>query len=144
MWPSAGVFTHSARRSPGRRWQRGTRRESQVAPRREHRFAHRLVLSPRVGSRECHMIELVWDADRSGTCMSSDGASLTAGDLAAWSPDDLLTMAAASCLMRTFLQIAAKEHVPVLGYVASASTNTSDSGVAVHAESCGGVEGECE
>ena len=61
------------------------------------------------------MIELVWDADRSGTCMSSDGASLTAGDLAAWSPDDLLAMAAASCLMRTFLQIAAEEHVPVLG-----------------------------
>jgi organic hydroperoxide reductase OsmC/OhrA len=90
------------------------------------------------------MIELVWDNDRSGTCVSSDGACLTAGDLAAWSPDDLLAMAAASCLMRTFLQIAAKEHVPVLGYVASASTNTSDSGVAVHVESCVVVDGECD
>jgi organic hydroperoxide reductase OsmC/OhrA len=90
------------------------------------------------------MIELVWDNDRSGTCVSSDGACLTAGDLAAWSPDDLLAMAAASCLMRTFLRMAAEEHVPVLGYVASAGTTTSENSVAVHVEGCVVVDGDCD
>jgi organic hydroperoxide reductase OsmC/OhrA len=71
------------------------------------------------------VIELVWDSVRLGTGTGPSGSSLIAGEGAAWSPDDLLAMAAASCLMRTFLRLAAEDDVPVLGYVTSATLEFS-------------------
>jgi hypothetical protein len=66
------------------------------------------------------MIELVWDEERRGSGACASGSSLNVGDAAEWSPTDLLALAVASCLMRTFLRVAAEEHVPVLGYVSTA------------------------
>ena len=71
------------------------------------------------------MIEFVWDEERRGTGTTASGASLDVGDAAEWSPVDLLALAAAGCVMRTFLQVAAEEHVPVLGYL-STSVGASD------------------
>jgi organic hydroperoxide reductase OsmC/OhrA len=67
------------------------------------------------------VIELVWDADRTGTATAPTGAVLKVGEGVAWSPENLLALSAATCLMRTFLRMAADEHVDVLGYVAAAS-----------------------
>ena len=67
------------------------------------------------------MIELIWDVDRRGTVTAPSGACFDAGDRAAsFSPDDLMAAAAASCLMRTFLQLAAEGQVVVLSYAANA------------------------
>jgi organic hydroperoxide reductase OsmC/OhrA len=67
------------------------------------------------------MVELVWDAERTGTARGSSGASLLVGDHpSAFSPDDLVAMAAAACLMRAFLRVAAERKVAILGYMATA------------------------
>ena len=66
------------------------------------------------------MIELIWDVDRRGTVAAPSGASFDAGDRASFSPDDLMAAAASSCLMRTFLQLAAEGQVAVLSYAANA------------------------
>ena len=72
------------------------------------------------------MIELVWDEERRGTGTTASGASLDVGDAAEWSPVDLLALSVAGCVMRTFLQVAAEEHVPVLGYVSTSAVEPSD------------------
>lgn len=67
------------------------------------------------------MVELVWDSERTGTARGSSGASLLVGDHpAGFSPDDLIAMAAAGCLMRAFLQAARDAKVAILGYMATA------------------------
>jgi len=66
------------------------------------------------------MIELVWDADRLGTATAPSGATMTVGEHAHFSPDDLLAMAAASCLMRTFLRLADEGAARILSYAATA------------------------
>jgi uncharacterized OsmC-like protein len=82
------------------------------------------------------MIELVWDEERLGTGTSASGASLGVGDGAEWSPTDLLALAVSGCLMRTFLRIAADEHVPVLGYVSTALVDATDEGPMLHVLPC--------
>jgi uncharacterized OsmC-like protein len=77
------------------------------------------------------MIELVWDDERRGSGTSASGSSLDVGDAAEWSPTDLPALAVASCLMRTFLRVAAEEHVPVLGYVSTASVEPRSDGPSV-------------
>ena len=72
------------------------------------------------------MIELVWDADRAGTGTGPGGAALSVGEGTVWSPDDLLALAAAGCLMRTLLRLAAIRHLSVLGYVATAQIDSAD------------------
>jgi organic hydroperoxide reductase OsmC/OhrA len=66
------------------------------------------------------MIELVWDDIRRGTATSSSGRTVAVGEQADFSPDDLLALAAATCLMRTFLRLATEEQAPLLSYAATA------------------------
>jgi len=66
------------------------------------------------------VIELVWDSARRGTATTSTGTTLAVGEGVAWSPENLLALSAATCLMRTFLRLASDDGVPVLGYVAAA------------------------
>jgi organic hydroperoxide reductase OsmC/OhrA len=66
------------------------------------------------------MIELIWDAERSGTAVAPSGATARIGDEASFTPDDLVAMAASACLMRTFLALAARHDVPVLSYTSTA------------------------
>ena len=66
------------------------------------------------------VIELVWDSARRGTATTSTGTTLAVGEDVGWSPENLLALSAATCLMRTFLHLASDEGVPVLGYVAAA------------------------
>jgi organic hydroperoxide reductase OsmC/OhrA len=83
------------------------------------------------------VIELVWDAGRTGTATASPGAVLSVGEGTAWSPENLLALSAAACLMRTFLRLAADQHVPVLGYVAAASLEADSPGTsAIRVRSC--------
>lgn len=84
------------------------------------------------------MIELVWDAGRLGTATGPSGMSVTVGEQAHFSPDDLLAMAAAGCLMRTFLRLAESAHLVVLSYAANARAEPAcesgaDPHVTVHA-----------
>jgi len=71
------------------------------------------------------VIELVWDTACAGTATAPSGAVLAVGEGVAWSPENLLALSAASCLMRTFLTMAAAEHLDVLGYVAAAGVEGS-------------------
>ena len=66
------------------------------------------------------VIELVWDSARRGTATTSTGTALAVGEGVGWSPENLLALSAATCLMRTFLRLASDEGVPVLGYIAAA------------------------
>jgi len=66
------------------------------------------------------MVEMVWDAERHGTGRTASGASLAIGDEAHFSPDDLVCLAAASCLMKTLLGMAEDEGVPLLSYLSTA------------------------
>jgi uncharacterized OsmC-like protein len=77
------------------------------------------------------VIELVWDEERRGTGSSASGVSLGVGDAAEWSPTDLLALAVAGCVMRTFLRVAGEEHVPILGYVSTALVEPSAGGPSV-------------
>jgi organic hydroperoxide reductase OsmC/OhrA len=84
------------------------------------------------------MIELVWDAGRLGTATSPTGMTVTVGEKAHFSPDDLLALSAASCLMRTFLRLAEEDHTPILSYVATARAapaceSNAEAHVTVHA-----------
>jgi uncharacterized OsmC-like protein len=66
------------------------------------------------------MIELVWDEIRRGTATSASGHTIAVGEQADFSPDDLLALATAACLMRTFLRLADEERAPLLSYAATA------------------------
>ena len=82
------------------------------------------------------MIELVWDAERTGTAVAASGASTRVGDEATFSPGDMMAMGASSCLMRTFLDLAARAHVRVLSYASTAELESPPSGpplLSVHA-----------
>jgi organic hydroperoxide reductase OsmC/OhrA len=72
------------------------------------------------------VIELVWDSARRGTATTCTGTTLAVGEDVGWSPENLLALSAATCVMRTFLQLAADEGVPVLGYVAAARVDPGD------------------
>jgi uncharacterized OsmC-like protein len=73
------------------------------------------------------MVELVWDAERTGTARGASGVSIRVGDHpAGLSPDDLIAMAAAGCLMRAFLQAASDANVAILGYMATADLDAGD------------------
>jgi len=82
------------------------------------------------------MIELIWDAGRTGTAVASSGATTRVGDEATFSPDDMVAMGASSCLMRTFLGLAARAHIPVMSYASTADLEAPRKGasrVSVHA-----------
>lgn len=66
------------------------------------------------------MVELVWDATRRGTAQTASGASLAVGEDARFSPGDLVSLAAASCLMKSFLALADASAVPLLSYLSTA------------------------
>jgi organic hydroperoxide reductase OsmC/OhrA len=78
------------------------------------------------------MIELVWDLDRRGTAASSSGASVCVGEDAAFTPEDLVAAAAATCVMRTFMQLAAEGSVPVLSYTAVAHVESGRGPIRPH------------
>lgn len=83
------------------------------------------------------MVDLVWDQERTCTCTSSGGGTMTIGEANSWPPEDLLAGAAASCLMRTFLGLAGADGVEVLGYVASAHASAPEGGVlALEIQTC--------
>jgi len=83
------------------------------------------------------VIELVWDAGCAGTATAPSGAVLTVGEDVAWSPENLLALSAATCLMQTFLRMASDEHLRVLGYVAAANLEPgTDSARTVRVRSC--------
>ena len=66
------------------------------------------------------MIELLWDEGRFGTATAPSGLQVTVGEGAQFTPDDLLALATASCLMRTFLRLTETETPPVLSFAATA------------------------
>jgi organic hydroperoxide reductase OsmC/OhrA len=68
------------------------------------------------------MVEVVWDAARTATATTASGASIRIGDHAAFSPDDLLALAVAGCLMRTCFALVEGSGVSVLSYASSART----------------------
>jgi organic hydroperoxide reductase OsmC/OhrA len=72
------------------------------------------------------MIEFIWDRGRSGTATAPNGASMTVGDAADFSPEDLIATAAAGCLMRTFLRRADEAGMPVLSYASAASVGLDE------------------
>ena len=74
------------------------------------------------------MVEIIWDAERSGTATAPSGATARVGDESAFAPDDLLAMSAGACLMRTFLAEAAREHLPVLSYASTAAVEPGPDG----------------
>jgi uncharacterized OsmC-like protein len=73
------------------------------------------------------MVEFVWDTGRTGTATGTAGASLSVGDQpSGYSPDDLVAMAAAGCLMRAFLSAADRAGVPILAYMATADLRSAN------------------
>jgi uncharacterized OsmC-like protein len=66
------------------------------------------------------MIELIWDSGRLATTTAPSGASATVGEGADFTPDDLIAIAAAGCLMQTFLRLAEEARLPLLSYAATA------------------------
>lgn len=66
------------------------------------------------------MIELVWDQRRAGTATTSSGQWLAVGDQADFSPEELVAMAAAACLMRTSVKLAAESGIDLLSFTAAA------------------------
>ena len=72
------------------------------------------------------MIQLIWDDHRRGTATAPSCRSVTVGEGANFSPEDLLAMAGASCLMRTFLQLTEEAGIPILGFTATASLDSAD------------------
>jgi organic hydroperoxide reductase OsmC/OhrA len=72
------------------------------------------------------MVELVWDARRQGTGRGSSGASLRVGVETHFSPEDLLGLAAAGCLMTTFIALAEGASAPLLSYLSTAEVVPGD------------------
>lgn len=66
------------------------------------------------------MIELVWDQSQTGTATTRSGQWLAVGGNADFSPEELLSMAAASCLMRTIVKLAAESTIDLLSFTATA------------------------
>jgi uncharacterized OsmC-like protein len=71
------------------------------------------------------VVELLWDAGRTGTATAKTGTSITIGQGADFSPEDLVAAAAAGCLMRTFLKLAGQAGVPVLSYGSASAVDAS-------------------
>lgn len=66
------------------------------------------------------MVELVWDQRRAGTATIPSGQWLGVGENADFSPEELLSMAAAACLMRTIVKLAAESDIDLLSFTATA------------------------
>jgi len=71
------------------------------------------------------MIELVWDQQRAGTATIPAGRGLGVGEGTDFSPEELLAIAAAACLMRTCVRIAAEAGVDILSFTATARLDTN-------------------
>jgi len=65
------------------------------------------------------MVELVWNAERSATVLTSSGAVTELGSPGAPTPEDLLCMAAAGCLMRSFFELAENVTLSILSYAST-------------------------
>lgn len=72
------------------------------------------------------MVELIWDAARTGTVNAPMGRSITVGDGADFSPEDLVAASVAGCLMRTFLDLADETGIPVLSFGSASEVDTSE------------------
>lgn len=59
--------------------------------------------------------ELIWETDGQGTAQAGD-VSFAAGDRAAWTPEQLLGVAAAASLMSAFFELARRAGLSVLAY----------------------------
>jgi organic hydroperoxide reductase OsmC/OhrA len=91
------------------------------------------------------MIELVWDAGRTGTALAPSGELLEVGDGAPLSPEDLVGVAVASCLMRTTLRLAERAGVSLLSFAATAAiTATPEPRTVVHAHIVASPESDLE
>jgi uncharacterized OsmC-like protein len=66
------------------------------------------------------MIELVWDQRRAGTATTPSGQWLAVGEDADFSPEELVSIAAATCLMRTSVKLAAASNIELLSFTATA------------------------
>jgi organic hydroperoxide reductase OsmC/OhrA len=78
---------------------------------------------------ECGCIlELVWDDGLNATALTSDASPIRIGPAASLLPHQLLALAASSCLMTSFLTLAAGAGVPIHGYVSSARLADADDG----------------
>lgn len=71
------------------------------------------------------MIELVWDQQRAGTAIVPAGRGLGVGEGTDFSPEELLAIAAAACLMRTIVRLAAESGVNILSFTATARLDTN-------------------
>lgn len=71
------------------------------------------------------MIELVWDQQRAGTATIPAGRGLGVGEGTDFSPEELLAIAAAACLMRTSVRLAAEAGVEILSFAATARLDTN-------------------
>ena len=82
------------------------------------------------------MVQLVWDTGGCGTATVASGTTVTVGEGANVSPEELVAMAAASCLMRTFLRLAAETGIEILSYASTAHVESSEAtGPRVHVRS---------
>ena len=72
------------------------------------------------------MIEIVWDAGHTATARLPGGAELTVGDRGGLAPSELAAVAAAASVMSAFLEAAVEAAAPILGYVATAEIETSE------------------
>jgi organic hydroperoxide reductase OsmC/OhrA len=75
------------------------------------------------------VIELIWDKDASATVTGPSGASMTVGETSDFSPEDLTAVAAAACLMRTFLARARSRGESVLSYASTADVDVTRPGI---------------
>jgi uncharacterized OsmC-like protein len=71
------------------------------------------------------MVELVWNSERSATALTSSGTLTEVGSPGAFVPEDLVCMAAASCLMRTFLALAKNVSLSILSYASTARVQSA-------------------
>ncbi len=66
--------------------------------------------------------EIVWDTGLTGTGVTDTGVELSVGEEGDCSPAHLLSLAAESCFMSTYLRVAEQTGLTVLGYVSTAWT----------------------
>jgi organic hydroperoxide reductase OsmC/OhrA len=78
------------------------------------------------------MIELVWDQRRAGTATIPSGQWLTVGEGADFSPEELVSMAAAACLMRTCVKLAAESGIELLSFTATARPEGVPPATSIH------------
>ena len=72
------------------------------------------------------MVQVVWDAAHQGTGSGRSGERVSVGGGAAFSSDDLLGLAAVTCLMSAFLTLAEERATWPLSYLSTADVVPAD------------------